>query len=74
MKVVTIFEILHSREIVTVSVGAAGQVSATSALRHAQGRVVIIKGFEIDGVFKPVDLRDHWQRMATYNRNRKQHR
>ena len=74
MKVVSIFEIQHSSEVVTISVGAAGQVSATSALRHAQGRVVILKGFEIDGVFKPVDLRDHWQRMAAFHNNRKKHR
>ena len=74
MKVVSIFEIQHSSEVVTISVGAAGQVSATSALRHAQGRVVILKGFEIDGEFKPVDLRDHWQRMAAFHNNRKKHR
>lgn len=70
--VVTVFEIKHPNgEVQTAhSHATPGQPTATSAFTTAKSKsgIAILKGFVINGIFKAVDLRDHFQRMADRNK------
>lgn len=73
--VITVFEIKHSNgEVQTLHVtDEPGQDAATSAFNTAKNystkSIAKLKGFLINGIFKAVDLRDHFQRMAARNRH-----
>lgn len=48
------------------SIKGHSQEAATTALQSFPDKTVKLKGFLIDGEFKPADLSSHWERIAAF--------